>query len=294
MDSSPFKVLFDNNVFADIAENRNNAHTYLSIIKQAISENVIVLPASVEVLNEIAPCYNRKEFEKRWALFYELVDWGYILKPSADLLMDEIKSIARDDTNANPFISPQYPHYDIIASLSTTDRPPSGDILAVFTNFLSESKNRFRNIINSFRDDWHGKVDIPRDFTFQQYWQDSIKNKILRNSFPKLMLFHLAKSIDCGYRSLGSTMDKLLSQPTILLAIGYWSHSAFYQVTSGRREKPSVQYDFKHTIHAGAIGNFVTGDRSLRNTITDIPGHDVNVYSLKEFSNNLNRKLNGT
>ncbi len=137
MDIDPVMVLFDNNVFADIAENRNNSRTHLSIIKRAISNNMIIIPASVEVLNEIVPCYNREDFEKRWSLFFELVDWGYILKPSNELLMDEIKSIARDGTNANPFINSQYPYYDIIAGIFTSGRPPSDDILADFTNNLN-------------------------------------------------------------------------------------------------------------------------------------------------------------
>jgi hypothetical protein len=40
--------------------------------------------------------------------------------------------------------------------------------------------------------------------------------------------------------------------------------------------------DFRHAICAGAVGNIVTNDKKLRDTIKHIPGHDIKVLSLEE------------
>ncbi len=57
----------------------------------------------------------------------------------------------------------------------------------------------------------------------------------------------------------------------------------FDQITKGRIGRPSVAIDFLHCILAAAVGTFVTGDADLRDTIQEIPGHDIKVMNLPEL-----------
>ena len=146
MNSKPTAVLLDNNIYADISENRNDAAKHLETIERAISKGIITIPASMEVLNEIALLApsNRKEFEARWTLFYELVNWSFPLKFAADILSDDILSFARNGIQSTPFSSPKYPRHNVITSLATEDTPPTNDDLKDLIEGVSKSKTFFR------------------------------------------------------------------------------------------------------------------------------------------------------
>jgi len=290
MSNTTIKVLFDNNIYADISENRRDSAKHLDVIEKAIAKGIIIIPVSMEIINEIALIShsNRDKFERRWSLLYKLVDWNYCLKVATDLLNDEIKSFAKKGVQTNPFINKEYHLYKIINEFSDMVDPPSNDVLEEFANSEYDSKGAFQDIFNIFGDQWQNHIVSPSGFTFQQWWGNLLDEPRLDKSFPKKLLFHLADSINRGYTCRSRGIENLLNYPTILLPMGFWTRSAYDQIVNKRREKPGVGYDFKHTIHAGAIGQIVTGDKVLLRTLREIPGHDVKAFTLDEFIDTIN------
>jgi len=129
--------------------------------------------------------------------------------------------------------------------------------------------------------------DTRKDFTFAQYWQETLNFSDYRKSLPQLILSDLADKLGVGDSCRTKGLVNLLAFPTILLPIGYWTHSWFGQVTKGSKEKSSVAFDFRYCILAGAVGCFVTRDEDLTDAIKEIPGHNVTVFSMPELIHEL-------
>lgn len=282
MSNSVKKVFLDQNVFADLAGRVQNAAEYLSKIRGSIEKGQLIVVPSVELFDELVPLSQSDEhhFQKRWRLIQELVDWSHPLKPATDILTDDILAFADRGKPDNPFAASEWNGYCAIKTLASMKEPPSANQLQKLPLQLHLFKGCFTSLVNRVGKNCYGKTKYPKDFTFAQYWQGTLNCSDYRKSFPQLMLSDLADELGVGDICRTKALANLLSFPTILLPIGYWTHSWFRQVTKGSKEQSSVAFDFRHCILAGAVGCFVTGDKGLTDAIKEIPGHNVTVLSL--------------
>jgi len=288
---SSLKVYFDNNIIADLAEDRNGNIKLLAPLQQAISDGKIIVVPSLELVEEIISLakVDVSIYQKRWDLLHQLVSWDHMLKQASDILRDDIICFVKNGHPDNPYITHQTPYYGIIERMKQMTEPPMGSDIEQLCAEIHTSKGAFRDVIMSAGKDWHSKVELPADFTFLQYWAESRANEVnLSTSFPYIMLNKLAKSIGVDFSNNDDGLVKLLEQPTILCPIGYWAHSWFEQVTKGRKEKPSVTHDFRHCTLAAAVGTFVTRDAQLFQAMREIAGYRVSTMSLSALISNVN------
>ena len=289
MSNSASKVFLDQNLFADLAGRVPNAGQYLSKIKASIEKGKLIIVPSVELFDELIPLSQSDEhqFQARWRLIQELVDWSYALKPANDILIDDILNFAKYEKQDNPFAASELNAFSAIKTLAGMKEPPSTNELQNLTLQLHQFKGNFTSLINRIGKNCYGKTKYPKDFTFAQYWQETLNCSDYRKSFPQLMLSDLADKLAVGDICRTKGLVNLLSLPTILLPIGYWTYSWFCQVTKGSKEKSSVAFDFRHCTLAGAVGCFVTSDKDLTDSIKEIPGHNVTVFSMPELIHEL-------
>lgn len=288
MSNSVRKVFLDQNVFADLTGRVKNAVQYLSKIEASIEKGQLIIVPSVELFDELIPLSQSDEhqFRTRWRLIQELVDWSHALKPANDILTDDILKFANYGKPDNPFATIEWNGYCVIKTLAGMKEPPSTNELQNLTLRLHQFKGSFTSLINRIGKNCYGKK-YPKYFTFAQYWQETLNFSDYRKSLPQLILSDLADKLGVGDICRTKGLVNLLSFPTILLPIGYWTHSWFDQVTKGSKEKSSAAFDFRHCILAGAVGCFVTRDEGLTGAIKEIPGHNVTVFSMPELIHEL-------
>lgn len=281
------KVCFDNNVYADLALHRiAGADNMIGKLKESVAARTLLITPSLEVFDELVPVahLDEEQFRKRWKLMYELVDWSHSLKPANELLKDDFIGFANTGMADNPYVTRKLPYYEAIENLANMTEPPSPTKLGGLARQTHDFKGEFAGLINQAGNHWHGKNNVPATYTFAQYWSESMgPDTDESTSFPKAIVGSLAESLRVGQKCRERGLDKLLLLPSVRLPVGYWAHSWFDQVARGRKEKPSVAFDFRHCILAGAVGTFVTRDAALRTAIEEIPGHDVQVMSLPEL-----------
>jgi|GEM_PF-5173080 len=291
LEKTVMKLYFDNNVFADLAFRRiPDADESLHKINKAVNSKMIMIVPSLEIFEELIPVSQKDEnqFKKRWQSMHKLVNWSNTLKYANELLKDDFVCFANTGQADNPYITRKTPYYEAIDNLANMTEPPSSDTLQQITQQIYIAKGNFAYVINQAGKDWYGKVIFPKNDNFERYWSETMgPNTDEFTSYPKMMVNYLAESLGIAEACQARGLDQLLSLPTVLLSIGYWAHSWFDQVTKGRKEKPSAEYDFRHCILAAAVGTFVTGDSDLCHTIREIPGHKVNVRSLSELISTL-------
>jgi hypothetical protein len=281
------KVYFDNNVYADLALRRiPSDDRALRKIREAVADKRIVIVPSLEIFDELVPVSQSdiRQFKRRWRLIYKLVDWCNAIKPANELLKDDFISFANTGQADNPYLTGKESYYEAFENLANMTEPPSPAELQRVAQQVDISKGTFADVINLAGKKWNGKKNFSPDDTFTRYWLESTgPNTDESNSFAKRFVNDLAESVGVGEACRAQGLNKLLLLPTILLPVGYWIHSWFDQITKGRIEKPSVAIDFLHCILAAAVGTFVTGDADFRDTIQEIPGHDIKVMNLPEL-----------
>jgi hypothetical protein len=260
----------------------------LNKIRILIGLKKLTIIPSVEIFAELIPVsqIDERQYKRRWRQMHRLVNWSKAIKPAAELLKDDFISFANTGHASNPYLTGRGPYYKAFKNLIDMTEPssPEDEELKQVVEQELKSKSEFASVINSAGNDWHGNVKFPKTYTFEQYWTETMGvGSDEANCFPKKMANDLAESLGVGEACRKRGLDKLLSIPTILITIGFWTHSWFDQVIKGSNEKTSVDLDFRHSTIAAAVGTFVTGDIKLRDRILAIPGHNIRVYSLQEF-----------
>ena len=126
------KVFLDQNVFADLASGRvQNGAQYLSKIRGSIEQGQLIIVPSVELFDELVPVSQSDEhqFQTRWRLIQELVDWSQALKPATDILADDILMFANRGEPNSPFAASEWSGYCAIKTLANMKESPSANEL---------------------------------------------------------------------------------------------------------------------------------------------------------------------
>lgn len=278
-------VYFDTNVFSDLAEKRiANSDKILTTLKRKTLSTELVICPSFELCTEIILVSQRfpTKYTRLYNLFCALANWNYLLRPSNDILTDDILTFAKLRP-ASYFMQPRDKHYWFVKEMRNGRQVFSDLELNEICRQTRNEKEIFTDIaLRPFTQSKLRKMRANqrksrenKDETFLSFWRENGTAENIAADFAR----HLGVYSEC--QKYG--MHKLLAIPTIRLAVGYVLYCWYKQVLVNSREKSSSAYDFRHVICAGAIGNIVTHDRRLRETINNIPGHNVSAWSLNDL-----------
>jgi len=273
----PVVVYFDTNIVRDLAERRlPQAKEKTTNIQDLITQEKVVIAPSFEVLYEIlsAPDVSEITQVKNAQFYVDLVDWTYALKPSDQMLKDDISSCLRQGGPSTPYHAIDQNGSKFIHSIQTGDTilPPKA-----WKKVVKRSRCQNEEFVEKVFNDFGKKLpqraktqlrNHPEEI-WQKWWSHGGMAEVIANSLA-------------GEHHIQSRYS-LLSLPSVRAGVGFILHTWYRQIPSGAKLKPTEHYDFRNAILGAAVGTIVTRDRKLRKAITHIPDLNVKTWTLEQF-----------
>lgn len=270
-------VYFDTNIVRDLAESRPpRAEEQTNIIKELTKQGKLVIAPSFEVLYEIlsAPDVCDAIRIKNAQLYEALVDWGYALKTSDQMLQDDISSCVHEGGPSTPFCAIDENGSKFVQSIreGNTVLPA-----AQWENVVKRSRRQnerfvnkvFKNFVNKLPQKAKTKLRDCPEKTWETWWVHGGLAEVVANS--------LADGQGFGNKC------SLLAIPSVRAAVGFLLHTWYQQIIDRVKLKPTEHYDFRNAVLAAGVGKIITEDNKLRNAIKHIPDLNVNAWTLGEF-----------
>lgn len=273
----PKVAYFDTNIVRDLSELRNQITAEkIVFIKNYIGNGKWVVAPSFEVLYEIISSPDASEETRiKNAKFYDtLVNWKYALKPSQEILEDDICSWIRCGGPSTPYCAFDADQSVFIQSIrrGTTIFPNK-----VIENIVKQSRYQNKRFVEKVFKDFERNLPLKAKNELKDNPEKTWKRWWVLGGFAEIIGNSLVQkehtSIKCS----------ILSLPTIKSAVGYLLHTWYRQIVNGASPKPTDHYDFRNAILAAGVGRIVTQDRKLRNTMNHVPDLNVSVWTLDEF-----------
>jgi len=273
----PVVAYFDTNIVRDLAEERPpGAKDKANKLKALVAQGKVVIAPSFEVLYELisAPdACDTTHIEN--AQFYDvLVSWRHTLKPSNQMLKDDIFSCLHQGGPSTPFQGIDENRSGFIQSIragQTVLLPKAWEKVVRRSQlqnkrFVGKVFNSFVNILAP-----KSKTDLRKhpNETWRKWWSHGEMVEIIANSLA-------------GDQHV-KTRCSFLSLPSVRAGVGFILHMWYQQIVSGAQLKPTEHYDFRNAVLGGGVGNIVTHDRKLRNAINHIPNLNVKTWTLEQF-----------
>ena len=244
----------------------SHMHTLGRLPQLAPPGSKVIPHASVTFLEELSGLYrqnNRKFFEiLDW---YRSHTWGRLMKPWATLVREETEIRKRALTYSNA-LEPSAVFLRVVNTVSD-----GGALLDELHQSVACSKEAYKEILNQasefirdrFREDSDDRGEIKSKFRYY------------RKRIPELM-----QSWGEHRYGVSRSYNQL---PHFQAFFSCWYVKHFLACASPRKHKGSDIYDHGYYIEATTLGNLVTRDKTLRNTIKLIPGNRTRVYSEDEW-----------
>ena len=288
-------VYFDNCILAYLngGNPKYDSKRILEKIEKAKVGNRIDIIISMEVIEELMGRFesNREEYSERWALMHRLADWSRVPKYHCDLLEDDIVSFAQKGKPDSPFVRLGQCNYSLVQKLAGMAEAPCDSMAEKVCQGLEKSGTgldflklgKMDDLVQEWREDQKKEGAQGIEEQWKSVWKTE-PNLVQRNAVQH-MAGGWADYFSVGRECRERGLDKLVELPTVRVAVGY----IFYKWKAGLPEKGPQKvkrndyYDFRHAIHAGAIGTLVTDDKKLTEAMKQIPGHSIQVYTLEEW-----------
>lgn len=273
----PKVAYFETNAVRDLSELRNKiTKEKVTIIKECTEKGGWIVAPSFEALYEItsSPNVNEKTRNKNAKFYDGLVDWKYALKPSQEILEDDIDNWIKNGGPSTPYCPFDADQSGFIQSIKKgTPIFPNNIIERIIQESRSQNKRFINRVFNTFErrlpESAKSKLKNNPKGIWKQWWVQGGFAEIIGNSFIS--------------SNQVSKKCSVLSLPTVRVAVGYLLHTWYQQIVAGACPKPTDHYDFRHTILAAGTGLIVTQDKKLRNALGHIPDLNVGVLTLDEF-----------
>ena len=277
MMSIPKVTYFDTNVIRDLSELRNEAtREKVAIVKRSIENGKLVVAPSFEVLYEIISSPDAsEETRNRNAEFYDgLVDWKYALKPSQEILEDDVSNWVRCGAPSTPYCALDADQSGFIQSIRKgTPIFPNN----IIERIMQESQSQNRCFIDKVFDAFVKQLPTKAKHELKNNPEEVWKSWWVRDGFAEI----IGNSLVHGKQT--SNRCSILSLPTVRVASGYLLHTWYQQIVAGARPKPTAHYDFRHAVLGAGVGLLVTQDKPLRYAIRHVPNLSMGVFGLDEF-----------
>jgi hypothetical protein len=272
-------VYFDTNVVRNLSEGRiPDTEKVANFINKIVKEKRLVIAPSFEVLYELLSAPDLpSEMQIKNAQYYDsIVDWTYAIKPSNQMLQEDIFSLASEGGPSTPFRAIDEKQSGFILSIRAGNGilPPDewDDIVKKSRCENKRFVNHFNNFVKKLPQ--KGKTDLKNSpqKTWQKWWGHGGLAEVFADSLAN------ALHVQGKYYTL-------LTLPTVRAAVGYSLHAWYRQIIDGARLKPTTHYDFRNAVLTGGVGKIITQDKALHSAIEHVPNLPVKVYSLDELIN---------
>ena len=244
----------------------SHMHTLGRLAQLAPPRSRVIPYASVTFLEELSGLYRK---DKR--RFSEILDWyrshtwGRLMKPWATLVREETEIRKRALTYSDA-MEPSDVFLRVVNTVSD-----GGALLEKLHQSVTCSKEVYKETLNR-------ASEFIQD-QFREASDDSgeIKGKwrYYRQRIPELIQ-------SWGERRFGGNRN-YNQLPHFQAFLSCWYVKHFLACTSPRKHQGSDIYDHGYYIESTTLGNLVTSDKTLRNTIKLIPGNRTRVYSEDEW-----------
>jgi len=271
-------VYFDTNVIRDLAEKRVlNAEEKAEALKNSITARKVIIAPSFEVLYELlsAPSIDNTIRIKNAQFYINVVDWAYALKPSDQMMRDDINNLARVGGPSTPYYPVDKDLNNCIQSVKKGENmfPP-----AHWRGIVNRSRQQnemfvkliFTKFVEKLPSDGKTKLKNSPKKTWDNWW--------FRGGLADLVADSLVEAVVGRQIS-----DSALTLPTVRAAVGYILHTWYQQIITNTKVKPTDHYDFRNAVLAGGVEGIVTEDRKLKNAIKHIPECNIKACVLEEF-----------
>ena len=273
----PIVAYFDTNVFHEIVDRDCQGAGLQSRLESCRRRGEIVLPASIEVTNEIIDGIGSGDGKKarrciqQLRVQWQLADLKRVINPTDYLVSNEIRAFARGDTSPSPFLE----NADLQVLLPRMD----GVLRGIDKKSLHQLKAEFSNIVGENR---HQKSSFA--IRMNRHREEAVKTlrghneeiPTLRTSFAARALLaaeDLARRAGVLNECKAAGIERLLERPLIRTGIGAYFALWYTRVVSTKGSPPqfygSDLRDMRHAISAAAIGAtfFVCQDCRLRGVL---------------------------
>jgi len=245
----------------------------LLAVERYIRQGTLVVAPSFEVLVELltSPDIDEQARIKNAQFYDSVVDWRYVLKPSDQMLRDDVTSLINHG-------GPSTPYYPLDADRSGFIRSiREGKSLlpqVVWIQTLARTKEQnerfvdkvFRCFARKLPEAAIDKLRAAPQETWDSWWYDDGLADVLATSF-----------VNANERPARSS---LLVLPSVRMAVGYILDTWYHQLVSGRHVRPTQHCDFRNAVLAGGVGRMVTHDRRFRGAVERIPGQAARTWTL--------------
>lgn len=268
-------VYFDTNVIRDLSELRGQITTEkLDIIKSYIEKGTLVVAPGFEVLDELLRSPDITQ-EKRIqnAQFYDgIVDWKQTVKPSNNMIVDDIISLAKNRAPSSPYRAVDADKSGFIQSIRKGENVLPDDVWNR-TVKDAETQNEqfvdllFKQFVRKLPEKSKQELKAKPDKIWNRWWSE------------RGLAFIIASSLST---KIGVSQDiPLLSLPSVRSCVGYFLDTWRSQILDNMKVKPTAHIDFRNAVIAGGVGRIITNDKKFGNTIDRIPGLGVEVLTLE-------------
>ena len=225
---------------------------------------------------------NKEKYLELYILFCELTNADFLIRPVNDIIINDIICFATF-RSTNIFVQPDESMGWLCNKIRNNQQLLTDVEIERVCEDSKNEKEHFVNKVLMVFDDTsleEAKTKLEKE---KSEGSDTILNCWRVGGTAEAIATSFAESLGVKDKCCEKGIGKLLEIPSIRIFIGYIINSWYRQVDVGAVEKPSSAYDFRHAICAGVTGNIVTHDKKLRQAIENIPGHDIEVFSLDEL-----------
>ena len=233
----------------------------------------IIPHASVTFLEELSGLY-RKDTRSFAEIFdwYRSCTWGRLIKPWAVLVREETETQRAALTHSLALAPPE-----IFLNLFSSINGDRGLIEKLDQHVMTEKHDNataLNQAADSIRNQMKEHGDHPSEI--KRTW------KLFRKRIPELVQ-------GWGAKSLGPDRD-YTELPHLRAFFSCWYVKHYWATACNRKHRGNDPYDHGYYIECTTLGNLVTADKNLMETIKLIPGNTINVYDETAWMRRLRRQ----
>lgn len=253
------KVLFDLNVVSHMHR--------LNKLEQLVPPGSNIVPhASLTFLEELSGLYRTDSRSFAEILeWYMSCTWGRLIKRWNTLVIAETE-VTRAAVTYRRALEPREMFLRVFNAIRSDER-----ILEKMDEHVRTDKRANATALNQ-ASDWiqsHMKEHGDDPAEIKRTW------KRFRNRIPQLIQ-------SCGAERYGSGLD-YTALPHFRAFFGCWYVKHYLAMSVNRKHRGSDPYDHGYYVECATLGNFVTADKNLIETISLIPENRINVYNESEW-----------
>jgi hypothetical protein len=229
-------VYFDTNVLRDLSEKRGtNPARKTNALTELVKAGKVTIAPSFEVLYELlsAPSVDKATRINNAQFYVDMVDWKCALKPSEQILQDDIYALSHRGGPSTPYRAIDKMRSDFIQSIKKgEDILPAAEWTRVVTRSRQQNEKFVRLVFNNFvtKLPSGGKTKLRKfpEKTWNEWWAPNSLAEFIANALVVPVV--------------GRQMQQYnpLVLPTVRAAVGYILDTWYCQTINHVKSKPTL------------------------------------------------------